>query len=101
MAAKELDFDIEARTRLKAGVDKLARAVKDSFGSFDAFKDAFSNAAANRFGSGSRQGGLAGIVFKPLGALFEPGGEIAAAGVQKTAVAGREGWLAGQEEVNG
>ena len=42
-----------------------------------------------------------GIVFKPLGALFEPGGEIAAAGVQKTAVAGREGWLAGQEEVNG
>ena len=28
MAAKELDFDIEARTRLKAGVDKLARAVK-------------------------------------------------------------------------
>ena len=31
---------------------ELARAVKDSFGSFDAFKDAFSNAAANRFGSG-------------------------------------------------
>ena len=32
MAAKELDFDIEARTRLKAGVDKLARAVKVTLG---------------------------------------------------------------------
>ncbi len=30
--AKELDFDIEARTRLKAGVDKLARAVKVTLG---------------------------------------------------------------------
>ena len=28
MAAKELAFDVEARTDLKAGVDKLARAVK-------------------------------------------------------------------------
>jgi len=32
MAAKELDFDIEARTRLKSGVDKLARAVKVTLG---------------------------------------------------------------------
>ena len=32
MAAKELDFDIEARTRLKAGVDKLAQAVKVTLG---------------------------------------------------------------------
>ena len=32
MAAKELDFDIEARTRLKAGVDKLAKAVKVTLG---------------------------------------------------------------------
>ena len=32
MAAKELAFDIEARTRLKAGVDKLARAVKVTLG---------------------------------------------------------------------
>ncbi|HKK92482.1 MAG TPA: chaperonin GroEL [Longimicrobiales bacterium] len=30
--AKDLDFDIEARTRLKAGVDKLARAVKVTLG---------------------------------------------------------------------
>ena len=28
MAAKELGFDVEARARLKVGVDKLARAVK-------------------------------------------------------------------------
>ncbi len=32
MAAKDLDFDIEARTRLKVGVDKLARAVKVTLG---------------------------------------------------------------------
>ncbi len=32
MAAKELDFDIEARARLKAGVDKLTRAVKVTLG---------------------------------------------------------------------
>ncbi len=32
MAAKELDFDIEARSRLKAGVDKLTRAVKVTLG---------------------------------------------------------------------
>ena len=32
MAAKELDFDVEARTRLKAGVDKLAKAVKVTLG---------------------------------------------------------------------
>ncbi|MGI9626819.1 MAG: chaperonin GroEL [Longimicrobiales bacterium] len=32
MAAKELDFDIEARSRLKSGVDKLARAVKVTLG---------------------------------------------------------------------
>ena len=30
----------------------LASAIKAAFGSFDGFKDAFSNAAANRFGSG-------------------------------------------------
>ncbi|MFQ5535906.1 MAG: chaperonin GroEL [Gemmatimonadota bacterium] len=32
MAAKELDFDIEARARLKSGVDKLAQAVKVTLG---------------------------------------------------------------------
>ncbi|HZD03450.1 MAG TPA: chaperonin GroEL, partial [Longimicrobiales bacterium] len=32
MAAKELDFDIEARSRLKVGVDKLAQAVKVTLG---------------------------------------------------------------------
>jgi chaperonin GroEL len=32
MAAKELDFDVEARARLKSGVDKLARAVKVTLG---------------------------------------------------------------------
>ena len=32
MAAKELDFDIEARGRLKAGVDQLTRAVKVTLG---------------------------------------------------------------------
>ena len=32
MAAKELDFDIEARSRLKAGVDKLTRAVEVTLG---------------------------------------------------------------------
>ncbi len=32
MAAKELEFDVEARARLKAGVDKLARAVKVTLG---------------------------------------------------------------------
>ena len=32
MAAKELDFDIEARSRLKAGVDQLTRAVKVTLG---------------------------------------------------------------------
>ena len=30
----------------------LANAVKDAFGSFDKFKEQFSNAAATRFGSG-------------------------------------------------
>jgi chaperonin GroEL len=32
MAAKELAFDVEARARLKSGVDKLARAVKVTLG---------------------------------------------------------------------
>jgi chaperonin GroEL len=32
MAAKELEFDTEARARLKKGVDKLARAVKVTLG---------------------------------------------------------------------
>ena len=32
MAAKELGFDVEARNRLKAGVDKLTRAVKVTLG---------------------------------------------------------------------
>jgi len=32
MAAKELGFDVEARSRLKAGVDKLASAVKVTLG---------------------------------------------------------------------
>ncbi len=32
MAAKELDFDIAARARLKTGVDKLTRAVKVTLG---------------------------------------------------------------------
>jgi chaperonin GroEL len=32
MAAKELGFDVEARTRLKIGVDKLAQAVKVTLG---------------------------------------------------------------------
>ncbi|HIC14440.1 MAG TPA: chaperonin GroEL [Gemmatimonadetes bacterium] len=32
MAAKELSFDVEARGRLKAGVDKLAQAVKVTLG---------------------------------------------------------------------
>ncbi|MFV2007274.1 MAG: chaperonin GroEL [Longimicrobiales bacterium] len=32
MAAKELGFDVEARSRLKAGVDKLAQAVKVTLG---------------------------------------------------------------------
>ncbi|MGD8320659.1 MAG: chaperonin GroEL [Gemmatimonadota bacterium] len=32
MAAKELGFDVEARARLKIGVDKLARAVKVTLG---------------------------------------------------------------------
>ena len=32
MAAKELDFDVDARARLKSGVDKLARAVKVTLG---------------------------------------------------------------------
>ena len=32
MSAKELEFDVEARARLKIGVDKLARAVKVTLG---------------------------------------------------------------------
>ena len=32
MAAKELHFDVEARARLKKGVDKLAQAVKVTLG---------------------------------------------------------------------
>jgi len=32
MAAKELEFDVEARARLKTGVDKLARTVKVTLG---------------------------------------------------------------------
>jgi chaperonin GroEL len=32
MAAKDLEFDVEARARLKIGVDKLARAVKVTLG---------------------------------------------------------------------
>ena len=33
-------------------VGELADAISDTFGSFDAFKEAFANAAATRFGSG-------------------------------------------------
>ena len=32
MAAKDLEFDVEARARLKVGVDKLARAVTVTLG---------------------------------------------------------------------
>jgi chaperonin GroEL len=32
MAAKVLEFDVEARRQLKAGVDKLARTVKVTLG---------------------------------------------------------------------
>ena len=32
--------------------EKLKTAISDAFGSFDAFKDVFSKAAASRFGSG-------------------------------------------------
>ena len=32
MAAKELGFDVDARARLKAGVDQLAQAVKVTLG---------------------------------------------------------------------
>ncbi len=32
MAAKELSFDVDARTRLKAGVDKLTQAVRVTLG---------------------------------------------------------------------
>ena len=32
MGAKELQFDVEARARLKKGVDKLAQAVKVTLG---------------------------------------------------------------------
>src|SRR5688572_21676967 len=32
MAAKDLDFDVDARARLKAGVDKLAQAVRVTLG---------------------------------------------------------------------
>ena len=32
MAAKELDFDLDARHRLKSGVDQLARAVSVTLG---------------------------------------------------------------------
>ena len=32
MAAKDLEFDVEARARLKVGVDKLAQAVKVTLG---------------------------------------------------------------------
>ncbi len=32
MAAKELGFDVDARARLKAGVDKLAQAVRVTLG---------------------------------------------------------------------
>jgi Fe-Mn family superoxide dismutase len=35
-----------------APTGELADAINSAFGSFDAFKDAFSNAAATRFGSG-------------------------------------------------
>ena len=42
----------------------LAEAIKDQFGSFDAFKDKFSAAAASRFGSG-----WAWLVIDPFGAL--------------------------------
>ena len=41
------------------------------------------------------------IVFKPLGTLLKAYRKIVAAGVQKTVVAGREGWLACQEGVAG
>jgi Fe-Mn family superoxide dismutase len=42
----------------------LAAAIDSTFGSFDAFKTAFSDAAATRFGSG-----WAWLVVKPGGAL--------------------------------
>ena len=32
MAAKELGFDVDARARLKAGVDKLTKAVRITLG---------------------------------------------------------------------
>ena len=41
------------------------------------------------------------IVFRPLGALFDPSRKFAAAGMQKCVVAGREGWLACQEKLSG
>lgn len=43
---------------------ELAQAIDQTFGSFDAFKEAFANAAANRFGSG-----WAWLVVTPEGKL--------------------------------
>lgn len=42
--------------------------------------------------------GQRGIVFKPLGDLLSQNPEIAESGIHQAAVAGRDGWLARQEE---
>ena len=43
---------------------ELAEAIKDAFGSFDAFKEQFSNAAGSRFGSG-----WGWLIIDPFGSL--------------------------------
>ena len=40
------------------------------------------------------------IVFEPLGVILSQTGKIVVSGIQKAAVAGREGWLACQEEIS-